>query len=109
MMTTRLYLLQRATALLMAPLVLGHLLVMVYAVRGGITSREILDRTQDSLFWGLFYGLFVVAVSIHAAIGLRTIMHEHLGLKGAILNSLAIAAAAMLLGMGMKAVLAVTG
>ena len=72
MLDLRLYMAQRLSALLMAPLVIGHIAVMIYAVQGGLSAGEILGRTRGSLFWALFYGGFVVAVSIHAAIGLRT-------------------------------------
>jgi fumarate reductase subunit C len=82
MLTVRLYILQRITALLMAPLVLGHIAVMIYAVQGGLSAGEILGRTQGSLGWFLFYGIFVVAVSIHGAIGLRAVLHEWGGLRG---------------------------
>jgi fumarate reductase subunit C len=88
MLTLRLYMLQRITALLMAPLVAGHLVVMIYAIQDGLSAAEILGRTQGSLVWFLFYGIFVVAVSIHGAIGLRTIAHEWGGLKGAALDLL---------------------
>ena len=103
-----LYMIQRLSALVMAPLVLGHLAVMIYAVQGGLTAEEILSRTQGSLAWGAFYGLFAVAVSIHAAIGLRVIAHEVLGLDGAALNLLAIVALVVLLSTGLFAVYAVT-
>ena len=63
MLGPHLYLLQRITALAMAPLVLGHLAVMIYAIQGGLSAAEILGRTQGSLAWFLFYGLFVLAVS----------------------------------------------
>ena len=86
MLGIRLYLAQRLTAMLMAPLVLLHLGVMVYAVQGGLSSSEILGRTQGSLLWGLVYGLFVAAVSVHAAIGLRVVIYEWFGIHGAILN-----------------------
>ena len=79
MLGFRLYLAQRLSALLLAPLVLLHLGVMVYAVQGGLSAAEILGRTQASLWWGSVYGLFVIAVSVHAAIGLRVIVHEWLG------------------------------
>ena len=49
MLTVRLYMLQRITALLMAPLVLGHLAMMIYAIQGGISAAEILGRTQGSI------------------------------------------------------------
>lgn len=108
MLTVRLYMLQRITALLMAPLVLGHLAVMIYAVQGGLSAAEILGRTQGSIAWLLFYGGFVIAVSVHAAIGLRVIVHETLGLKGALLEVFTWAVAAGLLALGLRAVMAVT-
>ena len=108
MLTVRLYMLQRITALLMAPLVLGHLAVMVYAVQGGLSAAEILGRTQGSVAWFLFYGSFVVAVSIHAAIGLRVVVHEVLGLKGMLLELLTWAAALGLFALGARGVVAVT-
>jgi len=83
MLDLRLYMLQRLTALIMAPLVIGHITVMIYAVQGGLTVDEILARTQGSVAWFLFYGSFVVAVSIHGAIGLRVISFEWFGLTGA--------------------------
>lgn len=72
----RLYLAQRASAALLAPLVLLHLGVMIYAIHGGLTADEILARTRGSLLWGGVYGLFVAAAAVHAAIGLRNILHE---------------------------------
>lgn len=107
MLDVRLYLAQRLSALVMAPLVLGHLAVMIYAVQGGLSAAEILSRTQGSLWWGLFYGLFVVAVAIHAAIGLRVIVHEHLKLSGTILDAFTWLMGLMLLAMGGRAVAAV--
>lgn len=108
MLDFRLYMAQRLSALIMAPLVIGHLAVMIYAVRDGLSAGEILRRTHGSLFWTLFYGGFVVAVSVHAAIGLRTIISEWTRLRGAMLNGLAMVVFAVLLVMGGRAVLAVT-
>jgi len=82
MLTARAYLIQRLSALLMAPFVLGHLAVMIYAIEGGLSVGEILSRTQDSLIWFLFYGSFVLAVSIHAALGLKVILAEWAGISG---------------------------
>lgn len=104
----RLYMAQRLSALVMAPLVLGHIAVMIYAIQGGLSAAEILGRTQGSIAWALFYGTFVVAVSVHAAIGLRTILYEWAGLRGGALNGVALAICVVLLGMGLQAVYAVT-
>lgn len=108
MLTLHLYILQRATALVMAPLVIAHIVVMIVAVQDGLTAAEILGRTQGSLGWGLFYGLFVLAASIHAAIGLRVVSAEWLGLRGAGLKALTFGAFGLLLVLGMRAVVAVT-
>ncbi|WP_299555758.1 succinate dehydrogenase [uncultured Tateyamaria sp.] len=108
MLSLRLYMLQRITALLMAPLVLGHLAVMIYAIQGGLSAAEILGRTQGSIAWFLFYGLFVAAVSIHGAIGLRTVVHEWGGLKGVALEAFMWAVGFGLLALGARAVWAVT-
>ena len=108
MLTLRLYMLQRITALLMAPLVVGHLAVMIYAIQGGLSAAEILGRTQGSVLWFLFYGLFVVAVSIHGAIGLRTVLHEWGGLKGKSLEAAMWIIGLGLLWLGARSVWAVT-
>ncbi len=108
MLDLRLYMLQRLTALVMAPLTIGHIAVMIYAVQGGLTATEILGRTQGSFGWLLFYGTFVVAVSIHAAIGLRVVTHEWLGLSGRSLAVFSWLVCIGLLVMGGRAVLAVT-
>ncbi|MEJ6388266.1 succinate dehydrogenase [Gymnodinialimonas ulvae] len=108
MLGLRLYMAQRITALLMGPFVLGHIAVMIYAIQGGVTAEEILGRTQGSFLWFAFYGLFVVAVSIHGAIGLRVIAHEWAGLKGAVLEAVMWAIGLALFALGARAVWAVT-
>ena len=107
-MSLRLYMLQRITALIMAPLVVGHLAVMIYAVQGGLSAAEILGRTQGSVAWFLFYGTFVVAVAIHAAIGLRTIAQEWGGLRGTGLTVFMWFTGLVLFALGARAVWAVT-
>ena len=108
MLNLHLYMAQRLTALIMAPLTIGHLAVMIYAVQDGLSVAEILARTQGSLAWFLFYGSFVLAVSIHAAIGMRAIMFEWLGIKGVVLSAISWGLCALLLGLGGRAVWAVT-
>lgn len=108
MLDIRLYMLQRITALLMAPLVIGHLAVMIYAIQGGLSTAEILGRTQGSFIWFLFYGSFVVAVAIHGAIGLRTVAHEWAGLNGHLLTVFTLGVGLLLFALGAQAVWAVT-
>jgi len=104
----KLYFLQRLTALVMAPLIIGHTAVMIYAVQGGLSADEILGRTQGSVAWGLFYGLFVAAVSVHGAIGLRVIVHETFGLTKRPLDAMMWGVGLALLFLGGRAVWAVT-
>ena len=108
MLDVRLYMLQRLTALIMAPLVLVHLAVMIYAIQGGLSAAEILGRTQGSVFWFLFYGLFVLSVSVHAAIGLRVIISETLKVGGTQLTILSWAFFLIALYLGIKALIGVT-
>jgi len=102
------YMAQRVSAMVMAPLVLGHIAVMIYAIQGGLSTAEILDRTRGSLAWFAFYGSFVVAVSVHASIGLRVVVGETLKLRGVMLDLLTWGAMFVLLFMGARAVSAVT-
>lgn len=106
-MTLWLYLAQRLSAIVMAPLVIGHLVLMIVAIQNGLTASEILARTQGSLFWGAYYGLFVLAVSVHAAIGLRNIAAENLHWRGPSLTAAMIAVGAFLIILGGRAVIAV--
>ena len=103
-----LYMAQRLSALVMAPFVIVHIGVMIYAIQGGLSAAEILGRTQGSAFWFAFYGLFVVAVSIHAAIGLRTILGEWAGLRGGMRDRLSALIGLGLFALGAQAVWAVT-
>jgi fumarate reductase subunit C len=104
----RLYILQRLTALVMVPLVLGHLGVIVYATRSGLSAEAILGRTQGSLFWAGFYGLFVVAAAIHGTIGLRTVLAEMAGWRGRGLDLVVTVFGLLVLGLGIRAVAIVT-
>ncbi len=107
MLDARLFLLQRVSAVLMAPLVLIHIAVMILAVRGGLDAAEILSRTRGSWLWGAFYSLFVIAASVHAAIGLRVIGFETFGGSKRALDAVTIFIAALLALLGFRAVFAV--
>lgn len=107
MSETLLYLLQRASALVLAPLVLVHLGLVVYAAEGGLSAAEILDRTRGSAAWAAFYGLFVLAAALHAPIGLRAVLREWTPWRGRSLDIAMAAFAALLLTLGLRAVAAV--
>ena len=104
-----LFALQRLSAKLLAPLVLVHLVLILYAVHGGLSAAEILGRTQGSVLWGAFYALFVVAVAIHAPIGVRNIVREWTRWRGRSLDAASFVLAIALLTLGLRAVVAVVG
>jgi fumarate reductase subunit C len=104
---TGLWIAQRGSAAVLAFCVVVHLIVIVYAVRGGLSAAEILGRTRGNVGWAAFYAAFVVAAAVHAPIGLRAIAMEWLGWRG---RSLAIAVHLAALGLavlGLRAVWAV--
>jgi fumarate reductase subunit C len=103
-----LWLAQRGSAAVLALCVVVHLATMIVAVRGGLTAAEILGRTRGSSAWALFYGVFVVAVAIHAPIGVRTVIAEVRGRHGRSIDIAMLALALALLVLGWRAVAAVT-
>ena len=106
-MSVKLYVWQRGTAALMVPLVAIHLAVMFYATRRGLSAADILSRTRGSLIWAGFYGAFVMAAAIHAAIGVRTILVEWLSLPDRTVKILSLILGVVLLALGARAVFAV--
>jgi fumarate reductase subunit C len=104
----RLWLAQRASAGVLALCVVVHLATMILAVRGGLSATDLLGRTRGSVGWAAFYGVFVVAVAIHASIGLRTVAAEWLGWRGRVADAACAAAAVALLVLGARAIAAVT-
>lgn len=106
---TLLWFAQRLTAAILAFCVLVHLVTMIYAVRGGLSAAAILGRTHGSYLWGTFYTVFVVAVAIHATIGLRAIAMEWLRFKGAAADATLAIIGVALAALGLRAVIAVVG
>jgi fumarate reductase subunit C len=103
----RLYLLQRLSAAVMAPLLLVHLGLIFYASSRGLSAANILQRTQGSMLWGAFYAAFVVAAATHAAIGVRVIAAEWTGLQKSGLEILMWSCGLVLAALGLTAVAAV--
>ena len=92
---------------MLAVCVVVHLATIVYAVQGGLTAAEILGRTRGNTAWLAFYSLFVLAVSVHAPIGLRTVFIEWLRWRGRSRDVVLLLLSGALAWMGMRAVLAV--
>jgi len=98
---------QRASAAVLAVCVLVHLVTIIYAVRHGLSATEILGRTRGNAAWAGFYSLFVLAVAVHAPIGLRSFLAETLNWRGTGLDVAMMALALTLTMWGLRAVLAV--
>lgn len=108
-MEARMFALQRLTALILAPLVIVHLILILVAIEGGLSAAEILERTRGSAGWAAFYGLFVVAAALHAPIGLRAVIKEHTGWAGRPLDIAMALLMLVFLVLGLRAVIAVVG
>lgn len=106
-MTALLFAAQRLTAFVLAAAVAIHLGTIIYAVRGGLTAGEILARTHGNIGFALFYATFVVAVAIHAPIGLRNVLREWTPWRGRSLDAALVLLALLLLALGLRAVFAV--
>lgn len=102
-----LYVAQRATAMLLAPLVVIHLVLIMIAVDGGLSAQEILSRTRGNYLWGTFYTLFVLAAAIHAPIGMRNVLVEWTSLPSKTVDLIVVVLGLFMLFAGMRAVVAV--
>jgi succinate dehydrogenase hydrophobic anchor subunit len=67
-------------------------------------TEAIIARMHASAAWPAFYGLFVVAVAIHAPLGLRAIADEWLSWRGQFVDALLAGFALVLLGGGVYAI-----
>ncbi len=103
-----LFVAQRLSAMVLAPLVLLHLVTIIYAVQDGLSAAEILSRTRGSLIWGGLYGLFVIAAAVHGAIGARTILIEATGWRGSGPNMATLLFGLAMAALGLRAVAALT-
>lgn len=104
-----LWVVQRASAAVLAVCVLVHLATIIVAVQGGLSAADILGRTRGNVVGLLFYATFVIAAAVHAPIGLRATLGEWLGWRGA---SRDVALGCFALGLavlGLRAVMGVFG
>jgi fumarate reductase subunit C len=106
-MSALLFVAQRVSAVLLAAAAAIHLATILYVVRAGLTAGDVLGRTHGNAWLFAFYALFVIAVTIHAPIGLRNVVREWTRWHGMTLDVATLAFAALLLGLGLRAVVAV--
>ena len=102
-----LWIAQRASATLLALCVLVHLFTIIYAVRHGLSGEAILGRTRGNAAGLTFYVVYVLAIAVHAPIGLRTLCQEWLGWRSASLNWVTATVALALFVFGLRAAWAV--
>jgi len=97
---------QRISAMVLGLCVTIHLIIIFYAIRGGLTAEEILGRTQGNIAFAIFYEIFVLACFVHAPIGLANILEETFS-KGLISKTLSSLLAVLILILGTTAVIGV--
>ena len=105
-MQAKLWYAQRISAMVLGLCVSIHLVIIFYAIRGGLTAEEILGRTQGNIAFAIFYEIFVLACFVHAPIGLANILEETFS-KGFISKTLSSLLAVLILILGSAAVIGV--
>jgi succinate dehydrogenase subunit C len=101
---TWLWLAHRLSGALLALLVTLHLATIIYAVQDGVSAAEILGRTRGSIVWGSVYGVFVLAASMHAGIGIRGVLRETVAWRSGAASAAALFFGLALLVLGLRAV-----
>ena len=94
---------QRISAMVLGICVAVHLVIIFYAIRGGLTAQEILGRTQGNVLFAFFYEVFVLACFVHAPIGMANILQETFP-KSGIAKPMASALGLLILVLGSTAV-----
>ncbi len=97
---------QRLSGAFLALCVAVHLATVIYAVRGGLSAAEIVGRVSGNVLWLVFYSLFVLAVALHAPIGIRTILNEVTDLSPKATHAVMAVVSLAILVMGFRAVIA---
>ena len=97
---------QRISAMILGLCVSIHLIIIFYAIRGGLTAEEILGRTQGNIAFAIFYEIFVLACFVHAPIGLANILEETFS-KGIFSKVASMVLAVLILVLGTLAVIGV--
>ena len=100
---TWLWIAQRASAAVLALCVLVHLATIIYAMHHGLSGAAILARTRGNVGALAFYTVYVLAIAVHAPIGLRALCQEWLGWRNSSLNWFIAALALALFAFGLRA------
>jgi fumarate reductase subunit C len=105
--TAALFMAQRLSAAVLAFAVAVHLATIIYAARAGMTAADVLARTHGNKAFLILYLVFVVAVAVHAPIGLRNVLREWTAWRRRSLDVALAAFALLLLALGLRAAVAV--
>jgi fumarate reductase subunit C len=103
----RLYVWQRATAILMVPFIAAHLVLIFYTTRHQLAAGDILARTRGSFAWATFYSTFVGLAAIHGAIGVRSVLSDWVRTSDTVRNAVMWIFGVLLVLLGLRAVAAV--
>lgn len=106
-MTAALFVAQRLSAMVLAFAVTVHLATIIYAARAGMTAADVLARTHGNKSFLILYLVFVLAVAVHAPIGLRNVLSEWTAWRGRSLDLALTLFALLLLALGLRAAVAV--
>jgi fumarate reductase subunit C len=98
---------QRTSASVLGLCVMVHLVGMIYAVHGGLSAAEIMERTQGSWAFLAFYLVFALACAVHAPIGLLNIVKDWFGWSGIKTKCAALAVGAAMALLGVRTALVV--
>ncbi len=90
--------------MVLALCVVVHLITILIAMRGGLSSQEILARTRGNEVFAAFYILFLLSAVVHAPIGLARIAEEWLQWRGRSLGLALLVFAVGLLVLGVRAI-----
>lgn len=102
---TKLWVWQRLSAAVLAVCVIVHLIVIVYAVQDGLSAAEIITRVSGNFLWLAFYSVFVIAIAVHAPIGIRTILKEMTSIGPGPTHMIMATFSLVILAMGFRAVI----
>lgn len=100
---------QRLSGAVLAVAVIVHLATIVFAVQDGLTAAEIIGRIKGNAAWLVFYVVFVVAVAMHAPIGLRTVLNEMTPIPARGIDGVVGLFALLLLWLGLRATFGLYG
>lgn len=102
---TKLWVWQRVSAAVLGLCVIVHLILIIIAVQGGLSAGEIISRVSGNVAWLMFYSVFVIAVAVHAPIGVRTILNEMTSLKTSQTHLVMAVLCLVILSMGFRTVI----